>query len=254
DLVVFVLTTLVMALVGRHFFSGAWRGLRHGSFNMDTLIALGSGTAYIYSVVVLLAKLRGATIGGGALYFESAAVIVTLIALGKWMEWRARSRGGAAIKALLNLAAKKARVLRDGVETQIDAAEIRVGDVVIVRPGEKIPADGAVIEGQSTVDESMVTGESMPVTKGVQAAGIGATSNEAGTLKFRVEKAGGDTFLAQVIRLVERAQEGKAGIQRVVDRVANVFVPAVMVVAALTFLGWWLIGGSWTAGLVSAVS
>ncbi len=252
--VTFVLTTSVMVIVARPFFVGAAKALRHGQFHMDSLIALGSGAAYGFSTVVLFAGWAGITIAEGHLYFESAAMIVTLISVGKWLEARARMKAGDAIRSLLDLAARSARVLRDGREIDLPLEDVRPGDVMVVRPGEKIPTDGEIVEGDSAVDESMVTGESIPVTRHAGDAVIGATLNQDGLLKVRATKVGSETALAQIIRLVEKAQESKADIQRLADRISNVFVPAVMGIAGLTFLAWGAFGGSWVGGLLSAVA
>jgi len=230
------LATPVQFYVGWQYYVGAYKSLRNGSANMDVLIAMGSSVAFIYSVVVLLGWL------GGHLYFETAAVIITLIRLGKFLEARAKGRTSEAIKKLMGLRANTARVVRDGVETEVPVDEVRVGDVVVVRPGEKIPVDGVVVEGRSSVDESMLTGESLPVEKGPGEVLIGATLNKLGLLKFEATKVGRETALAQIIRLVEEAQGSKAPIQKLADQVSAWFVPVVLVVAALTFAGWYFFG------------
>jgi len=236
DWAMFALATPVQFYVGWQYYQGAYRSLRSGTANMDVLIAMGSSAAYFYSLPVLFGWI------GGHLYFETAAVIITLIILGKFLEARAKGRTSEAIKKLLSLQAKTARVVRDGNEIDVPIDEVLVGDLVIVRPGEKIPVDGVVVEGRSSVDESMLTGESMPVAKGPGAEVIGATLNKLGMIKFEATKVGKETALAQIVKLVEEAQGSKAPIQRLADRVSAVFVPAVIVIAALTFVGWYFLG------------
>jgi len=226
------LATPVQFLAGWRHYRGAWRSLRHGAANMDVLIALGSSAAYFYSLLIVLGVFHG------HLYFETAAVIITLIRLGKFLEARAKGRTGEAIRQLIRLEAKTARVLRDGRETELPLSEVRAGDRLAVRPGEKIPADGRVLSGRAAVDESMLTGESMPVEKGPGDEVIGATLNRTGLLEIEVTRVGPDTTLARIIHLVEEAQAGKAPIQQLAARVSAWFVPAVMLLAALTFLGW----------------
>ena len=228
------LATPVQFYVGGQYYTGAFKALRNATANMDVLIAMGSSAAYFYSLAVLLG------LAEGHLYFETAAVIVTLIVLGKYLEARARGRTSEAIRHLMRLRPQTARVLRQGEEFEIPIDEVRVGDVFIVRPGDKIPVDGRVLEGASSVDESMLTGESMPVDKAPGAELFGATLNRLGRLKAEARRVGSDTTLAQIIRLVEEAQATKAPIQRLADRVSAVFVPIVLLVAAATFLGWYL--------------
>lgn len=234
-----VLATPVQFYVGWDYYVGAYKSLRNGSANMDVLVAMGSSVAYFYSIAVLLAQtFWDSTAWGDHVYFETSAVIITLIVLGKLLEARAKGRTSEAIKQLMGLQAKTARVVRNGQEVDIPIAEVVQGDVVVVRPGEKIPVDGVVVDGRSTIDESMITGESLPVSKKAGDPVIGATLNKQGLLKFEATKVGKETALAQIIRLVEQAQGSKAPIQRVVDRVAAYFVPFVIVVAALTFVVW----------------
>ncbi|MFQ5921897.1 MAG: heavy metal translocating P-type ATPase [Anaerolineales bacterium] len=228
----FALTTPVVFYVGWQFFEGSYHALRNRTTNMDVLIAMGALAVYAYSVPVLLGWVDG------HLYFETAAVIVTLIVLGRFLEARAKAQTSESIRALLNLKPKMARVVRDGSELEIAVEDVIVGDVVIVRAGEKFPVDGVVIEGASTVDESMLTGESMPVSKKTGDQVFGATLNKAGLLRFEATKVGRDTALAQIIRLVQEAQASKAPIQNLADKVSSVFVPAVLSIAALTFLLW----------------
>jgi len=245
-----VLATPVQFYVGWQYYVGAYKALRNGSANMDVLIAMGSSVAYLYSVVITLGLLSG------HVYFETAAVIITLIRLGKYLEARAKGRTSEAIKKLMSLRAKTARVVRDGEAVEVPIDEVRVGDVILVRPGEKIPVDGVVLEGRSTVDESMLTGESLPVEKGPGDAVIGATLNKLGMLKFEATKVGKETALAQIIRLVEEAQGSKAPIQRLADQVSAVFVPAVIGVALLTFVAWYFFGapGDFTRALINMVA
>lgn len=229
------LATPVQIYVGRDYFIGAVKAIQNGSANMDVLIALGTSAAFIYSIPVTVGLIPGHT------YFETAAVIITLIKLGKYLEALAKGQTSEAIKKLMALRAKTAHVIRDGQEMEIPAEEVRVGDLVIVRPGEKIPVDGVVIEGHSSVDESMLTGESLPVEKGPGDLVIGATLNKLGFLKFEATKVGKETALAQIIKLVEQAQGSKAPIQKLADQVSAVFVPAVIGIAIVTFLIWYLL-------------
>jgi len=250
----FVLATPVQFYVGWQYYVGAYKALRNGSANMDVLIAMGSSVSYAYSVTVMLGVISG------HVYFETAAVIITLIRLGKFLEARAKGRTSEAIKKLMGLRAKTARVLRAGLETDVPVDEVIVSDVVIVRPGEKIPVDGVVIEGRSAVDESMLTGESLPVEKGPGDPVIGATLNKLGLLKFEATKVGKETALAQIIRLVEEAQGSKAPIQKLADQVSAIFVPVVLGIAAVTFLAWYFIvpeawgGGDFTTALINMVA
>ena len=230
-----LVATPVQFYVGWQYYVGAYKSLLNGAANMDVLIAMGTSVAYFYSVFVALGVI------GGHVYFETAAVIITLIRLGKFLEARAKGRTSEAIKKLMGLRAKTARVVRAGLEVELPIDEVRVGDIVLVKPGEKIPVDGVVIEGRSAVDESMLTGESLPVEKKQGDAVIGATLNKLGSLKFEATKVGKETALAQIIKLVEDAQGSKAPIQKLVDQVSAVFVPAVIVIALLTFAGWYFL-------------
>jgi Cu+-exporting ATPase len=236
--ILFALATPVQFYVGGQYYVGAYKALRNRSANMDVLIAMGSSTAYFYSIPILLGLIDG------HIYFETAAVIITLIVLGKFLEARAKGKTSDAIRKLMSMGAKKARVERDGKEIDVGIDEVRIGDVVIVRPGEKIPVDGVVIAGRSSVDESMLTGESMPLEKEPGDEVVGATLNKLGMIKIEAKKVGQETVLAQIIRLVEEAQGSKAPIQRLADRVSAVFVPAVILIAMITFLGWYLIAPS----------
>jgi Cu+-exporting ATPase len=226
----------VQFYVGAQYYVGAFKSLRNRSANMDVLVALGSSVAFFYSIFI------AAQIIPGHVYFETAAVIITLIRLGKFLEARAKGRTSEAIKKLMGLRAKTARIVRDGAELEVPVDEVHVGDLVLVRPGETIPVDGVVVEGRSAVDESMLTGESLPVEKSPGEALIGGTLNKLGMLKFEATKVGKETALAQIIRLVEEAQGSKAPIQKLADQVSAVFVPAVIAIAALTFAGWYFFG------------
>jgi Cu+-exporting ATPase len=257
-----VLATLVVLWGGAPFFRRGWQSLKPWQPNMYTLIALGTGVAWIYSAVAFLwpglfpSGFRD-THGRVAVYFESAAVIVTLVTLGDFLEFRARRRTGAALKALLGLAPKRARrIASDGSESDVPLDALEVGDVLRVRPGEKVPVDGAVLDGESHVDESMLTGEPMPVAKGKGDALVGGTVNQDGALTMRAQRIGRETMLAQIVALVAQAQRSKAPLQRVADRVAAWFVPAVVAVAVLAFVVWAVFGPApaLTHALIAAVS
>ncbi len=226
----------VQFYVGWQYYVGAYKAIRNKSANMDVLIVMGSSAAFFYSLPITFGLLMG------HVYYETAAVIITLIKLGKFLEARAKGRTSEAIKKLMGLRAKTARVIRDGVETEVPADDVRVGDVVVVKPGEKIPVDGVVVDGRSAIDESMLTGESLPVEKKPGDPVIGATLNKLGMLKFEATKVGKETALAQIIKLVEDAQGSKAPIQKIADQVSAVFVPVVIAIAALTFFGWYFFG------------
>jgi P-type Cu+ transporter len=230
-----ILATPVQFYVGRQYYTGAYKALRNGAANMDVLVAMGTSAAYFYSLPITLGLLDG------HVYYETAAVIITLIKLGKYLEARAKGRTSEAIKKLMGLRARSARIIRDGQEIEVPIDDVRVGDLVLVRPGEKVPVDGVVVEGRSSVDESMLTGESLPVEKGPGDAVIGATLNKLGLIRFEATKVGKETALAQIIRLVEEAQGSKAPIQKLVDKVSSYFVPAVVAFAALTFLVWFFL-------------
>ncbi len=231
-----VVAAPVQFYVGWQYYVGAYKSLRNGSANMDVLIAMGSSVAFLYSMPITFGWLEG------HVYYETAAVIITLIRLGKYLEARAKGRTSEAIKKLMGLRAKTAIVVRSGIETEVPVDDVRVGDIVLVKPGEKIPVDGVVVEGRSAVDESMLTGESLPVEKKPGEAIIGATLNKLGMLKFEATKVGKETALAQIIKLVEDAQGSKAPIQKLADQVSAVFVPAVIGIALLTFAGWYFFG------------
>jgi len=241
----FVLTTPVLFWAGFPFLRGAWVALKHRSADMNTLVAVGTSSAYFYSVIATFYPALF-TRGGlrVAVYYDTAAIIITLILLGKLLESRAKSRASQAIRKLMDLQAKTARVRRGDKEVDIPVEEVQIGDLVVVRPGEKVPVDGIVREGSSTVDESMLTGESLPVEKNPGEEVIGATLNKTGSFVFEAAKVGKETFLAQVIKLVREAQGSKAPIQRLADRIAGIFVPAVILIAIFTFSVWYLLGPS----------
>ncbi len=227
--VMLALAAPVQFYVGWQYYVGAFKALRNKSANMDVLIAMGSSAAFFYSLPITFGLLMG------HVYYETAAVIITLIKLGKFLEARAKGRTSEAIKKMMGLRAKTARVVRSGLEAEVPVDEVRVGDILLVKPGEKIPVDGVVIEGRSAVDESMLTGESLPVEKQQGDAVIGATLNKLGLLKFEATKVGRETALAQIIKLVEDAQGSKAPIQKLADQVSAVFVPIVIAIALVTF-------------------
>lgn len=232
---------------GWQFYRGAYYSLKGGGANMDVLVVLGTSAAFFYSVVSLFA-------GWELYYFESSAMLITLILLGKLLETVAKGRTSTAIKKLMSLQAKTARVIKNGVEEDVPVEEVEVGDIILVRPGERIPVDGLILEGTSSVDESMLTGESLPVEKHPGDKVVGASINRQGSFIFRAEKVGQDTALAQIIRLVEEAQSFKAPVQRLADRVSGLFVPAVLAVALLTFAGWHVSGAGFTAALMHMVT
>jgi Cu+-exporting ATPase len=236
-----LLATPVQFWVGASFHAGFLRDLRYRSASMSTLVSLGTNAAYAFSVAVTLWP-HIFHAAGAMTYYETAAVVITLVVLGRWLEARARGRTSEAIRRLVGLAPRTARVLRDGREVDVPTAEVEVGDLIRIRPGERLPVDGAVVEGASTVDESMLTGESVPVEKAPGAAVAAGTVNRTGSFVFRATRVGSETTLARIVKLVEEAQGSRAPIQRLADRVAAVFVPAVLAIAALTFVGWWLLG------------
>src|SRR6266704_2411717 len=256
----FLFTTPVVLWAGWPFFVRGWNSLRTRHLNMFTLIALGVGTAYGFSVAALFFPQvfpSGFRTGSVMpLYFEAAAVITTLVLLGQMLEARARSRTGGAIKALLNQAAKTASVIRDGKEVELPVARVQKGDLLRVRPGEKIPVDGVIVEGRSSVDESMITGESMPVTKDAADKVTGGTLNQTGSFLMRAERVGQETLLSQIVAMVASAQRSRAPIQRLADKISGYFVPVVIAMAALTFIGWAVFGPEprFAYALVNAVA
>ena len=256
----FGLTTPVVLWAGGFFFTRAWQSIINRSLNMFTLIAVGVGAAYVYSAVAVIApgifpeSFRRH--GEVDLYFEAAAVITTLVLLGQLIEAKARSRTGQAIKALLGLAAKNAHRVRNGQEEEIPVDAIQKGDLLRVRPGEKVPVDGVIVEGQSNIDESMITGEPMPVSKGAGDKVVGATVNQTGSFLMRAERIGSETLLAQIVQMVAEAQRSRAPIQKLADNVSGYFVPAVISIAVITFIVWSIIGPppAMAYALVNAVS
>jgi len=240
-LIAAIATLIVLVYAGGHFFRGAWKSFRNHNANMDTLIALGTGSAWIYSVAVLAAPQLVPTLAQHA-YFEAAAVIIALINLGQLLEVRARGKTSQAIKRLIGLQPRTARVVRDGQERDIPIEEVGLSDTVRVRPGEKIPVDGVILDGHSNIDESMLTGEPLPVSKKSGDEVSGGTLNTTGTFLFRATRIGEDTVLARIIEMVRRAQNSKPAIGRLADRISAVFVPSVLIIATLTFLAWFNIG------------
>jgi Cu+-exporting ATPase len=253
DWLFLALATPVQFYTGRDYYIGAYKALRNGAANMDVLIALGSSAAYFYSLVVLLAPLLGLRLAAHT-YFETAAVIIVLIKLGKLLEARAKGDTSEAIRRLIGLRPKTARIERGGVEVEVPVARVAVGDVVVVRPGERIPVDGLVTEGRSAVDESMLTGESLPVDKAPGSTVNAGTINKQGRLKFEATGVGRNTALAQIIRLVEQAQGSRAPIQRLADQVSEYFVPAIVVIALVVFAIWWTVTGDFTPAFVRLVA
>lgn len=250
-----VLTTPVLFWCGQSFFIGAISALKHRTSNMNTLVSLGTGAAYFYSMAVTFFPHFFENEGLKAdVYYESAAVIITLILLGRLLEHRAKSQTSEATKKLLKMEAKTARVIRGDFEQEIPIIEVQIGDLIIVRPGEKIPVDGEIVEGESSIDESMVTGESVAVKKTIGDEVIGATINKTGSFTFQTTKIGKDTFLAQIVELVKQAQNSKAPIQKFADEVTGYFVPIVMIIAVITFFSWWFFADNFTLALIASIN
>ncbi len=249
-----VIATPVQFIIGWRFYKNAYHALKAKSSNMDVLIAMGTSAAYFFSIYNAFFVPAQPGVMMKDLYFEAGAVIITLILLGKYFEAVAKGKTSEAIKKLMGLQAKTARVVVNGIEKDIPVEEVEVGFIIVVRPGEKIPVDGKIIEGNSSVDESMLTGESLPVEKKAGDSVIGATINKFGTFKFEATKIGKDTALSQIIKMVEEAQGSKAPIQKIADRVSGIFVPVVIGIAFITFLIWYLAAGDFTKAIVSAVS
>ena len=246
-----LLATPVQFIIGARFYRAAYQALRAGAGNMDVLVALGTSAAYTYSIYLF------ATLGSeaaGQLYFEASAVIITLVLLGKFMETRAKRGTTAAIRQLMDLRPETAFVERDGVEIELSISDVRNGDTVVIRPGERVPVDGLVLEGRSEIDESLITGESLPVDKTVGEPVTGGSINGTGLLKVTATAIGKDSTLSRIIRLVENAQAGKAPIQRLVDRISAIFVPTVVMIAAVTFGAWFLSTGNFETALIASVS
>jgi len=242
------LATIVQFYCGRKFYVGAYKSLKSGSANMDVLVVLGTSAAYFLSLGVVLFYLNM------HLYFEASVSVITLVLLGKLLEVRAKAKTGFAISKLLHLQPKKAFVERDGVVEEISIESLHVNDIFVVKAGESIPTDGIVVDGNSMVDESMMTGESLPVLKSVGDTIVGATKNGDGMLKCQATKVGSDTFLASIVRLIEEAQGSKAPIQRLADTIAGIFVPIVVSIAVITLGAWWFIGGDFEEAIINAVS
>ncbi|MEK7627079.1 MAG: heavy metal translocating P-type ATPase [Patescibacteria group bacterium] len=249
----FIITTPVQFIGGWTFYKGAYYALKNKTLNMDFLIAMGTLTAYLYSVFIIFFP-KILPVQEKDVYFEVSAVIIAFVLLGKFMEDYIKKRTSAAVRKLLDLRPKTAHVIRDGKEVEIAAEEIMVNEIIVVRPGEKIPVDGIVIEGESSVDQSMVTGESMPVSKKKDDEVIGSTINKYGMIKFLAVKVGSETVLMQIVKMVEEAQASSAPIQKLADKVSSYFVPAVIFVALISFALWWLVLGNFTMGLLSFVA
>lgn len=245
------LATPVQFWLGARFYRAGWYAVKAGTGNMDLLVALGTSAAYGLSIYLLLSAEPGAM---PHLYFEASVVVITLILLGKWLEARAKKQTASAIRALQKLRPESARVRRDGFDSDVAIDAVRVGDIVVVRPGERIAVDGTVIEGSSHVDESLITGESLPVVKQINSKVTGASINADGLLLVRTDTIGTETTLARIIRMVENAQSAKAPIQRLVDKVSAIFVPIVLVIALITFIGWWLYGSGMEIAIINAVT
>lgn len=249
----FILTTPVQFIGGWGFYTGAWTAIKAKRANMDLLISIGTLTAYFFSVIILFFP-GLLPVPEKDVYFEVSAVIIAFVLLGKFMEDFMKANTSSAVRKLMDLRPAMANVIREGIEVTIPVEEVKINDILIVRPGASIPTDGIIIEGQSSVDEKMLTGESIPVEKKIGDTVIGATINKSGMFKFRAEKVGADTTLMQIINLVEEAQASSAPIQRIADSISSYFVPAVIGVAFLSFAGWYVIGGSFTAGLLAFVA
>jgi Cu+-exporting ATPase len=250
----FLLVTPVQFIGGWSFYKGAWSAIRTRSINMDFLIALGTSVAYFYSVAVLFfPEVLPVKVEERDVYFEVSAVIIAFVLLGKYMEEIIKKRSSAAVRKLLDLKPATARVVREGQEMEVPAESVMVKEIIVVRPGEKIPTDGMVLEGDSSVDESMLTGESMPVEKTVGAQVIGGTLNRTGMFRFEATRVGAETALAQIIKMVEDAQTSTAAVQRLADKVTGYFVPAVVGVAFLAFFGWWAVG-NFPQGLLAFIA
>lgn len=243
-----LLAGVVQFFIGARFYRGFWQGLKNKIANMDSLIAIGTSAAYFYSLATTYLM-------AGEVFYETSALLITFVVLGKWLEAKTKGKTGEAIKKLIGLQAKTARVVREGQELDLPIEQVVVDDIIIVRPGEKIPVDGEIIEGYSSVDESMISGESLPVEKQVGDKVIGATLNKTGSFKFKTTKIGKDTMLAQIIKIVEEAQGSKSPIQKFADRISGVFVPIVIIIALLTFVIWFfVVGAVFVSSLMAAVA
>ena len=228
-----ILATPVQFILGASFYKGMWSGLKNRTFNMDSLIAIGTSAAYFYSLFNFF--------NDGSLFFETSALLITFVLFGKFLEAKAKAKTNEAVKKLVGLQAKTARVVRGGKTFDIPIGEVKVGDIVLMRPGEKVPVDGVITKGNSTIDESMLTGESLPIDKVAGDKVIGATINKTGSFEFRAEKVGSETLLSQIIKFVEDAQSSKAPIQAFADKISSIFVPGVLVISILTFLIWFFV-------------
>jgi P-type Cu+ transporter len=247
--VLLALATPVQFIAGYSFYRGAWNALRNKTSNMDTLIATGTSVAYFYSIFILFTNPMG------ELYFEVAAVLIALVLFGKYLEVNAKGKTSEAIGKLIQLSPKKAHIIRNGKEVTISVDDVRVGDIIVVKPGDKIPVDGVIVSGSSSVDESMITGESMPVEKNVGDKVVGATINKYGSFTFKAMRVGADTTLSKIIKMVEEAQGSRAPIQRFADKISSVFVPAVILISLATFSAWYLVfGATISFALVAAVA
>ena len=225
-----ILATPIQFIIGAGFYKGMWQGLKNKTFNMDSLVAIGTSAAYFFSIYNLSS--------GGALYFETSALLITFVLLGKFLEAKAKARANDSIKKLVGLQAKTARIIINGQTKDIPIEQVKIGDLILVRPGEKVPVDGIITKGNSTLDESMITGESLPVDKTIGDNVVSATINKTGSFEFRAQKVGHDTLIAQIIKFVEEAQGSKAPIQAFADKVSSWFVPVVIIIAILTFIMW----------------
>ncbi len=256
--ILLILTTPILFIPGKRFFKVFWSNLKHFSFEMNSLVAIGTGSAFAYSLVATLFPelISFSKINAVHVYFDTAAVIITLILMGKVLEARAKSKTNLAIKKLMELKPKEATIILNEKEVKIPIDELKVGQNVIVKPGEKIPADGIIISGFSSIDESMVTGESLPIEKKIDSIVIGGTINKNGTFVFEISTLGDNSVLGQIIKMVEEAQGSKAPIQKLADQIASVFVPVVIGIAILTFAGWMIFGSehSFVVALVSFVA
>lgn len=228
-----ILATPVQFIIGASFYKGMWQGLKNKTFNMDSLVAIGTSAAYFFSIYNLF--------NDGALYFETSALLITFVLLGKFLEAKAKAQTNDSVKKLVGLQAKMARIIIGGTTKDIPIEEVKIGDIILVRPGEKVPVDGVITKGNSTLDESMVTGESLPVDKTIGHNVIGATINKTGSFEFRAQKVGSETLIAQIIKFVEEAQGGKAPIQAFADRISAIFVPSVIIISIITFIIWFFV-------------
>ncbi|MEI6436796.1 MAG: heavy metal translocating P-type ATPase, partial [Bacteroidota bacterium] len=248
--VMLIAASVVQFVVGWQFYSGAWKSLRLGTANMDVLIVLGSSAAYFSSLLVTIGVVNSPNV-----YFETGAAIITLIRLGKYFETRAKGKTYRAIKELMGLRPKKAIVIENGLEKEVDINNIRVGDLLLVRPGDKVPVDGIIVNGHSAFDESMITGESMPVNKGPGDTIIGASLNREGLIRFEATKTGKNTTLAQIVMMVQQAQAGKPAIQKLTDEIGRYFIPSVIFISLLTLCGWLIVADAgWANAMINAVA